>query len=121
MQDLDTELFPALIRGVSTGFQDEIAPSNVFPIKRDIQDTDKLDLSVHMTNWHSSESQPELTAELVNEELKKGWLISFDGTLEQAKQRYPLGVAVGKLGIAVSDVRPPRLVGFHSFRYKPKL
>ena len=100
MQDPDTELFPALIQGVSSGFHDEIAPSNVFLIKRDIQDTDKPDLSVHMTNWHSSESQPELTAELVNDELTRGWLIPFDGTLEQAKQQYPLGVAVGKLGIA---------------------
>ena len=111
MQDPGTELFPALIQGFSTGFQDTIAPSEVFPIKRDIQDIEKPDLSVHMTNWHSSESQPELTAELVNnEEITKGWLICFDGTLEQAKQRWPLGVAVGKLGIAVSDVRPPRLV-----------
>ena len=79
MKDPDTTLFQALIHGVSTGFQDDIAPSNVFPIKREIPDSDKPDLSVHMTNWHSSESQPELTAELVNEELSKGWLIQFDG------------------------------------------
>ena len=88
----------------------EIAPSNVFPIKRDIQDTDKPDLSVHMTNWHSSESQPELTAELVNDELTKGWLIPFDGILETSQATVSTGVAVGKLGIATSDVRPPRLV-----------
>ena len=34
----------------------------------------------------------------------------FEGSLEEARMAYSLGVAVGKLGIATSDTRPPRLV-----------
>ena len=110
MQDPDTQLFPALIEGVSTGFQDNIPPSNVFPKKMEMEPPDKPDLSIHWTNWQTAESQPDLTAELVQEEIDKGWLICFDGSLEDAKITFPLGVAVGKLGIATSDTRPPRLV-----------
>jgi hypothetical protein len=110
MQDPDINLFPALIRGVSTGFQDEIAPSNVFARKEEIEDPSKPDLSIHWTNWQTAEAQPELTSELIQEEISKDWLICFDGTLEDAKQQFPLGVAVEKLAIATSDTRPPRLV-----------
>ena len=110
MQDLDTQLFPALIEGVSTGFHDKIPPSNVFAPKPEMEEPTRPDLSVHWTNWHSAESQPALTSELVQEEISKGWLVCFDGSLEDAKTTYPLGVAVGKLGIATSDTRPPRLV-----------
>lgn len=37
-------------------------------------------------------------------------MFKFEGTLEEAQQTYPLGVSVGKLGVAYSDGRPPRLV-----------
>ena len=110
MNDPDRNLFPALIEGVSTGFQDNIAPSNVFAAKPPTKEPARPDLSVHWTNWQTAESQPELTEELVQEEIEKGWLICFPGNLEDAKREYPLGVAVGKLSIATSDTRPPRLV-----------
>ncbi|CAL1133725.1 unnamed protein product [Cladocopium goreaui] len=110
MNDPDRNLFPALIEGVSTGFQDNIAPSNVFAAKPPTEEPARPDLSVHWTNWQTAESQPELTEELVQEEIAKGWLICFPGNLEDAKREYPLGVAVGKLSIATSDTRPPRLV-----------
>ena len=45
---------------------------------------DKPDLSIHWTNWQTAESQPELTAELVQDEIDKGWLICFDGSLDDA-------------------------------------
>ena len=110
MGDPDTELFPALIEGVSTGYHDSIAPSNVFSPKIPDPASDRPDLSVHWTNWQTAEDQPELTAELVQAEIDKDWLICFDGTLDDAKSQFPLGVAVGKLAIATSDSRPPRLV-----------
>ena len=52
----------------------------------------------------------ELTRELVQKEIDEGWVEPFDGTLGDAQQLWPDGVAIGKLGIALSDRRPPRLV-----------
>ena len=94
MNDADKHLFPSLIAGVSTGFHDQIPPSNVFSPKPDVEEPDKPELSIHWSNWHSAESQPELTAELVQEEISKGWLVCFEGSLDEARTVYPLGVAV---------------------------
>ena len=102
--------FPDLIAGVSTGFKDEIHPSHVFVSKPEPEDAPASDLSVHLTNLKTAEDHPEVTADLVAEEIDKGWLICFDGTVEDAKNRWPHGVAIGKLGVAISDSRPPRLV-----------
>ena len=73
---------------MSTGFDGEIPPSNVFYIK----DTND-DIST-----------------LVQEELSKGWISRFDGSVEDAQVAFPLGLAIGKLGLAITDSRPPRLV-----------
>ena len=110
MKDPDVHLFQELIAGVSTGYNDDIRPSQVFAPKPDKEDTVAPDLSVHLTNWKSAEDHPEVTQQLVEEEISKGWLICFDGSVEDAKQRWPHGVAIGKLGVAISDSRPPRLV-----------
>ena len=50
-----------------------------------------------------------LTRQLVQQEIDKGWVFPFEGTLQDAQQQYPLGVALGKLGIAHSDGRPPSI------------
>ena len=42
MNDPDRNLFPALIEGVSTGFQDNIAPSNVFAAKPPTEEPARL-------------------------------------------------------------------------------
>jgi len=63
-----------------------------------------------MCNWPSAENDITLTRELVNEELAKGWIFKFPGDLAAAQQAYPVGVAVGKLWVALSESRPPRLV-----------
>ena len=36
-------------------------------------------------------------------------MFEFPGTLEDAQAQYPVGVSVGKLGVATSTTRPPRL------------
>jgi hypothetical protein len=110
MKDPDVHLFQELIAGVSTGYNDDIRPSHVFAPKPDKEDAAAPDLSVHLTNWKNAEDHPEVTQQLVEEEISKGWLICFDGSVEDAKQRWPHGVAIGKLGVAISDSRPPRLV-----------
>jgi hypothetical protein len=63
-----------------------------------------------MDNWRSSSDRPELTAELVQSEVNQGWVEPFSGSIEDAQTRWPTGVAIGRLGIAVSDSRDPRLV-----------
>ena len=109
MQVPDTKLFPSLIEGVRTGFGPAIPASGVFPTKS--QETlPSTPLSVHLSNWQSAEQNLPLTRELVVEEVSKGFVFKYPGTLEQAQQEYPLGVSMGKLGIATSDSRPPQLV-----------
>lgn len=61
-------------------------------------------------NWSSAEEDPDTVAELVQKELDEGWVERFEGDLAAAQDRWPLGVAVGKLGLAFSESRPPRLV-----------
>ena len=109
MRDPDQALFKSLIDGVGTGFQHDIPLSHCFPLQPP-GETDEPPLSAHLTNWQSAEDDISLTRELVQQEIDKGWVFPFDGTLQDAQQRYPLGVALGKLGIAHSDGRPPRLV-----------
>ena len=109
MQDPDNTLFPSLIDGVGTGFQRDIPLSHCFPLSNS-EDNEEPPLSAHLTNWQSAEDDIALTRELVQQEIDKGWVFPFEGTLEDAQQQYPLGVALGKLGVAHSDGRAPRLV-----------
>ena len=46
----------------------------------------------------------------MEEEVSRGWVTKFPGDLSDAQDAYPAGVAIGKLGVATSDTRPPRLV-----------
>lgn len=110
MQDPDEQLFQCLIDGVPTGHLDDIPCSRVFSPKESESDLTRPPLSIHLDNWQSSRDRPELTDELVQEEIEKGFVEVFEGSLQDAQQRWPRGLAVGRLGIAMSDSRPPRLV-----------
>ena len=109
MGDDDTSLFPSLMEGVSAGFLADIPPSGIFPPNESTAPED-TSLSIHLTNWNSAEDNLELTRELVQEELDRGWVYEFPGTIADAQLAFPAGLAVGRLGIATSDQRPPRLV-----------
>lgn len=110
MHDEDTALFSSLIDGVPTGFSDDIPGSNCFSKKDDEIEMNRQPLSIHMDNWRSSADRPDLTAELIAKEIAEGWVEHFPGGIDEAQQRWPKGVAVGRLGIAMSDNRDPRLV-----------
>ena len=88
MHDADVALFPCLQEGVSTGFLGDIPTSHVFPLK-DNSPPDSAPLSVHMQNWQSAEADLDLTRELVQEEIDKGWVFEFPGDLSQAQAAYP--------------------------------
>lgn len=108
--DDDRELFHHLIAGVPTGIHSDIPPSGCFPLQRDPIDNSEIQLSVHHSNWRSADDNIELTRELAQKEIDEGWVEVFDGSLGDAQLRWPAGVSVGKLGIATSERRPPRLV-----------
>ena len=109
MEDPDTALFQHLIDGVPTGYLRNIPPSHCFEQTADADD-DPPPLSVHFDGWKSAHDDPTITTELVEEELRQGWVFEFPGTLEEAQTAYPIGVSVGKLGVATLTTRSPRLV-----------
>ena len=110
MNDPDETLFQYLIEGVPLGIHEEISPSRCFPLQTLSSDVDPPLLTVHHTNWSSAEDDPETVTALIQKEVEAGWVEYFPGTLEEAQQYFEHGIAVGKLGLALSDTRPPRLV-----------
>ena len=108
MPDEDIPLFPRLIEGVSTGFHSDVAPSGCFP-PNDKAELPATPLSIHLANWKSAQKEPQTTMSLVEEEVKQGWVYKFPGSIADAKQHFS-HVAIGRLGVAFSDSRPPRLV-----------
>ena len=101
--------FPALQHGVSTGLDGDIAPSSCFPVASSTLE-DPSPLSIHMTNRQSAENDLATTRQLVQQEIEKGWVYKYPGTLAEAQAEFGEKLAVGRLGLALSDSRPPRLV-----------
>ena len=65
--------------------------------------------SVHLATWQSADLDPEVTRNLVQEELNQGWASKFDGRLDEAKEFFP-AVAVRRHRVPFCDSQPPRLV-----------
>ena len=107
--DKDTTLFPMLLEGAPTGFDGNIPSSGCFPRAEDKTD-ESIPLSVHMTNWQSAEPDLPTTRDLVAQELEKGWIYKYPGSLEDAQLEFGDKLAIGRLGLALSETRPPRLV-----------
>lgn len=108
--DLDTTLFSALMAGVPTGFHKDIPLSDVFSRIAADQDDATNDLSTHWVNWSSAEDNDEAVSGLLQEEIQQGWVSKFEGALADAHRRWPKKTAAGKLSVAFTDSRPPRLV-----------
>ncbi len=45
----------------------------------------------------------------MDEEVKQGWVYKLPGSIDDAEKHFSR-VAIGRLGVAFSDSRPPRLV-----------
>lgn len=110
MNDPDTAPCPYLIEGVPLGIHEEITPSGCFPLQAQDAEFDPPLLTVHHTNWSSAEDDPATVQELIDKEVNAGWVDIFLGSLAEAQQFFEHGLAIGKLGLALSDSRPPRLV-----------
>ena len=109
LQDPDTSLFDNLIAGVPTGFEKDIPRSYCFPV-HDKPVAADVPLTAHLSNWTSAENDLPLTRQLVEEEISQGWVLPFDGDLAAAQDKWPIGLSLGKLGIAAVEGRAPRLV-----------
>ena len=110
IQDPDSKLFPMLLAGVPTGLKRDIPASNVFAPAPQMEQQSAPEFLTHTSNWKSAEDHDDITCSLLQEELTQQWIVPFEGTLQQAHATFPEGVAVGKLSVAFSDTRPPRLV-----------
>ena len=110
IKDPDKELFSNLIQGVPTGFKHDIPLSHCFAQVEPDDDAMHEPLSVHMSSWKSAHDDEQITEELIQIELDRGWLEPYQGTLTEFQQEYPEGISIGKLGVATSPSRPPRLV-----------
>ncbi|CAE7459247.1 unnamed protein product [Symbiodinium sp. KB8] len=63
-----------------------------------------------LRNWTAAEQSPELLAQLIQQEVEKGFVKRFEGTEEDAALHWPKGTAIGKLNVVVAEGRDPRLV-----------
>ena len=107
--DPDNQLFDHLISGVPTGYHGDIPISHCFPTTT-IDDSPHDPLSVHLASWQSALDDPSVTSTLVQEEVDNHWVDRFDGDLASAQAHFNGDISIGRLGVATSDSRPPRLV-----------
>ena len=110
LADKDTSLFPALLQGVPTGFDDDIPRSHTLRPRRQGDADEGHELLVCEGNWQGAESDPALLQELLEEELTAGFLEEVV-SIEEAYKRWGKDrVAVGRVNIVKAPGRSPRLV-----------
>ena len=100
---------PSLKSGVPTGYQNDIPPSFSFWPSLHANPED-VPLSIHFQNWRSANVDASVTEQLLAEELAQGFCFKYEGSLEDAKREWPLGLAIGKLGVVRAPGRSERLV-----------
>ena len=71
--------------------------------------SDYPDLVVCHDNWTSANHNPDTTRQLIQKELDDGFIEELLD-IATAEQRWPKGIALGKLGVVHADNRDPRLV-----------
>ena len=107
--DLDVGLPALLEEGVPTGCCEPIACSGVWVPKACAEDSLGC-YSDCVGNWASADTDPSLTAALVQEDVAQGFVVPFAGDRAAAHRKWPGKTAIGKLGVVVADGRKPRLV-----------
>ena len=108
--DPDVQLFPHLRMGVPTGYLHDIPPSTCFWPPRGESASAAIPLTLNLENWKSADVEPAVTSRLLQEELEAGYCFKFEGTLAEAKANWPVGLALGKLGVVRAPGRAERLV-----------
>jgi hypothetical protein len=111
LQDVDAKLTEVLQEGVPTGCLEPIQYSGVF-FPSDAGPNFDADAAFMECegNWAKSESDASTTATLIAEDIAQGFVHRIVGGEAAAHKRWPHAVAIGKLNLAISDGRKPRLV-----------
>ena len=107
--DPDSDLPSLLKAGVDTGVLEPIPKSGVWRTNVSV-DAPCVELAECSSNWKSADDDLALAQSLVDEDVNDGFVREFKGSLQDAKAKWPRGVAVGKLGIAHAPGRAPRLI-----------
>ena len=107
--DAGTTLCDHLIAGVPTGYHNNIPISHCFPTTTE-DDSPHDPLSIHLASWQSALDDPATTSSLVQDEIDNNWVDKFLGDVAAAQSFFNGDISVGRLGVATSDSRPPRLV-----------
>ena len=114
IQDKDAQLPTILEQGVPTGAFDPLPSSKQWPQAPHSIDASSDLQGPHLEhcrgNWTMAEQSPELLAQLIQQEVDKGFVKRFEGTEEDAALHWPKGTAIGKLNVVVAEGRDPRLV-----------
>ena len=119
-KDSHTTLCNHLIAGVPTGCHNDIPISDCFPTTTE-DDAPHNPLSVHLASWESALDDPAITSLLVQDEIDNNWVDKFSGDVAAAQFFFNGDISVERLGVAISDSRPPRLRGPISGRTQSKL
>ena len=107
-KDADAGLFPHLHAGVPLGFSDAIPPCPLLQASHASPPAD-AELCHCESAWKSALDNAEIVDKLLQEELDAGWICEITGGDDELKRLYKHS-AVGKLGVVLSEGRPPRLV-----------
>ena len=114
IQDKDAQLPTILEQGVPTGAFDPLPSSKQWPQAPHSIDASSDLQGPHLEhcrgNWTAAEQSPELLAQLIQQEVEKGFVKRFEGTEEDAALHWPKGTAIGKLNVVLAEGREPRLV-----------
>ena len=71
-----------------------------------------LELEVYDTPWSSALDDPaELVCELIENDVQAGFAEWLEGGLQEAKPRFGVHCAAGRLGVVKKDGSAPRLIG----------
>ena len=68
------------------------------------------ELTECMGNWKAAEAEPETVSALLEKEISSGWVVRTEMSIEQARQHWHKGIAIGKLNVVHAEGKEPRLV-----------
>ena len=107
-EDPDSNIALLLQQGIPSGAFSQIQPAGIWaPNTKPLADFP--DLQICEDNWSSANQDPSITAMLIQNEINNGFIEEIPD-LQSAEARWPLGIALGKLGVVHADNRDPRLV-----------
>lgn len=106
--DPDTNIASLLQDGIPSGAFSKTQPVGLWEPNTKTQD-DYPELRLCQDNWTSANHNPDITKQLIQKELDDGFIEEIPD-IKTAEERWPKGIALGKLGVVHADNLDPRLV-----------